>query len=132
MLGGQDIRRVRELGDVEAAGIEVTGHAVQMPQHVIEGEQMAQRVEHGDGEVEAAHGVGEAEVPHIRLDHGQADPGRLGQLLGSPAHGRVEVERGGGEPAPGKFASVLRGSGRHLQHRTRRPGIGATVAADPP
>src|ERR1019366_4948948 len=97
VLSGQEVRRMRELHDVEAILAEVTRDAAEMLEHLVEREQVAQRVEHGDGEVDL---TGQVKVPHVRLDHGQADPGRLGQIPGSSAHGRVEVKGGGLEPAP--------------------------------
>jgi len=69
-----------------------------MPQHVVERHQVAQRVEHRDGEIDIA---GEVEVPHVRLDDSQAELIRLGQLPGPRAHRRAEVECGDLKPAAG-------------------------------
>jgi len=95
-LGREEVRRMRELHDVQAIVAQLACHRGQMPQQVIEDKQVTHRVEHRDGEIELAT---EMEVPHVRLDDGQADPVRLRQLAGPGAHRRVEVERGGLKPA---------------------------------
>jgi hypothetical protein len=76
---------MREFGDVQPARGQLPGHRRQVRQQVVEREQVAQRVEHGDGEVEFA---GEAEVPHVGFDHGQPDSGRRGHGPGPRAHRR--------------------------------------------
>ena len=61
---------MRELDDVQAAGGHVSGQAGQVAKQVVEGEQVAQGVQHGDGQVELA---GDGEVTHVGLHDGQGD-----------------------------------------------------------
>jgi len=69
-LGGEEVGRMRELDDVQPAGGHVTRQAGQVAEQVVEGEQVAQGVQHGDGQVELA---GDGEVTHVGLHDGQDD-----------------------------------------------------------
>ena len=113
---------MRELHDVQPVPVQVAPDRGQMAEHVVEGEQVAQRVEHGDGQVD---GAGQGEVPHVGLNHGERDPGRRRQVAGPGAHRRVEVERGGLQAAPGQVAGVL---GRARGELENRPGRFAVLA----
>ena len=128
-LGGEEVGRMGELGDVQAARVQVPRHRGQVPEQVVERQQVAQRVEHGDGEIERA---AQAEVPHVGLDDGQAGRGGRRQPGGSRAHRRAEVQRGDVQAAAGQFAGVLGRPGRELQDRAQRAGIRVPVLAGPP
>src|SRR5262249_15168126 len=61
-LGAEVVRGMRELHDVQAVPVQVAPDRGQVAQHVVQRQQVAQRVEHGDRQIEAA---GQAEVPHV-------------------------------------------------------------------
>jgi hypothetical protein len=105
---------VRELGDVEPAGPQVRRHGCEVGEQVVEGEEVAVRVQHGDGEIEA---VRELEVPHVRLDHAEVKPGGLGPRRREGAHRGGLVERRGAQPAAAEFKGVLGGTGGELKDR---------------
>jgi len=98
-------------------------------QQVVEGQQVAQRVEHGDGEIELARN---AEVTHVTLHHGQADRVRRREFPGPGAHRRAEIQRGGVQAAARQLAGVLGRPRREFQHRAQRTGIGVPVLTGPP
>src|SRR6185437_5801043 len=76
-LGGEEIRGMGEFHDVQAARVQVPSHRGQVTHHVVQGEQVAQRVQHRDGQVVAARA---AEIPHVGLDHGQLEARLVRQL----------------------------------------------------
>jgi hypothetical protein len=76
---------MHELGDVQAAGAQVTGDRRQVHHHVVERQQVAQRVQHRDGQVEPAV---DGEVAHVGLDDGQPDRGGPRRLPRAGAHRR--------------------------------------------
>ena len=128
-LGAEEVGRVGEFGDVQAARGQVARHRGQVPEQVVERQQMAQRVEHGDGQIELA---GEGEVPHVGLDDGQADRVRRRPFPGSGAHRGAEVHRGGVQATAGQFAGMLGRPGRELQDRAQRTRVRIPVLAGPP
>jgi len=81
-------------------------------EQVVEGEQVAQGVQHGDGQVELA---GDGEVTHVGLHDGQGDVIRRRSLPGAGAHGRAEVHGGGVQAAAGELAGVFGRAGREFQ-----------------
>jgi hypothetical protein len=66
-------------------------HGGQVGDQVVEREEMADRIQHRDREVEMAR---DSEVPHVGLDDFQFDPGRLGAGGRVRAHRRRAVECG--------------------------------------
>jgi len=88
---GQVVRRVREFCDVQPAGHQVGSHRGQVRDQVVQREQVAYRVQHGDGQVEPGR---DAEVAHVRLDDVEFKPRRLGPGRRVPAHRGGTVERG--------------------------------------
>jgi hypothetical protein len=81
--GSEIVRRVRELDDVQPARYLVGPHRGQVRYEVIKREQVAERVQHGNSEVEVAV---DAEVPHVRLDDVQFEAGCLGLRRRVRAH----------------------------------------------
>src|SRR5690349_22585786 len=61
-IRGEEVRRVRQFHHVQAAPHQVRAHRGQVPDQVVEGEQVTGRVQHGDGGVEGGLGaVGRSE-----------------------------------------------------------------------
>jgi tetratricopeptide (TPR) repeat protein len=87
---GEIVRGVCEFEDVQAAGILVSRHRGQVRHQVVEREQVADGIQHGNREVETAR---DAEVPHVRLDDVKFEPGGLGPCRRVGAHCRRPVER---------------------------------------
>src|SRR6516162_6713438 len=116
------VRGVREFHDVEPARLEVGGHGGQVGEEIVEGEQVASRVQHGDGEVEA---VRDDEIPHVGLDHAEVHAGRIGPRGRERAHRRRAVERGGAQAAAGELAGVFGRAGGELEDR---PDAGPVLA----
>ncbi len=111
---GQEVGRVGQLHDVQATGGDGPAHRTQVGHQVVQGHQVAGRVQHGDGQADRGR---EREVPHVGPQHLQLEPVPGGLLAGVGAHGRAEVERRGLHIAPGELQRVLGGPGGQLQHR---------------
>ena len=91
---------------------------------------MAQRVEHGDGQVELA---AETELPHVGLHHGQAGAASAAASSRARAHIAGLRSSGGGVQAPaGQRAGVLGRPGGQLQDRAQRGRSRIAVPAGPP
>jgi hypothetical protein len=116
----EEVRRVRQLHDVQAAWHQVRPHRGQVPDQVIEGEQVTGRVQHGHGGVEpdlGAVGACDPEVAHVRLDDFEGHPGRLRLARRVGAHRRRPVERRGPHTALGEFPGVLGRARGEFEHR---------------
>jgi hypothetical protein len=120
---------VGELDDVQAAVRQVPVHRDQVPDHVVEGEQVAERIQHRDGDIEC---VPDAKVAHVRLDHVQAGTRRLGLRRRVRAHRRGTVEHRRPQAAARELARVLGRPRGQLEHGSGRPAAGQRAVAGAP
>ena len=116
---GQEVRRVRQLHDVEPPGRGVRGRRPQVRDQVIEVHQVAHGVQHRDDQVEPAR---EGEVAHVGAHDLQPEPLPVRLVAGPGAHRRAQVQGDRGDTAPGQLEGVLRRAGRELQHRSGAAG----------
>jgi tetratricopeptide (TPR) repeat protein len=90
---GEIVGGMCEFDHVQPARLLVRRHRGQVRDHVVECEQVADRVQHRDREIEMA---GNTEIPHVRLGDVQFKPGALRARRRVVAHRRRPIE--GGRP----------------------------------